>query len=297
MGQLFYYEEHISCNHYISDIRVGFKYMELKAGTELVNEESSINYLVFILEGRIEIHYNQHSDNFFHAGELFLIPYLSIMSGKALTDVSLIVCHFMKPPNLCDKTELQSLSSLCADSVFSFQSLDIRPIMNNFLILLKSYLQDGASCMHLHEIKHKEMFLLFRFYYSKEELANLFHPIIGQSFDFREKVILSYNRHSKVQQLADYCGYSMTTFTEKFKAEFNSSPLEWIQKQKAPYIQSMIADISVPIKEIVDEFQFTSQTHLNTYCKKFFGLTAVQLRAKLISENAKVAKKQTSVKI
>ncbi|MEG2856820.1 helix-turn-helix domain-containing protein [Bacteroides sp.] len=290
MERLFYYEEHISCKHYASDVRAGFKFMDIESGTELTNEENDINYLVFITKGEIDILYNQSSHHCFYAGEIFLIPYLSSMSAKALSDVSLMVCLFTKPTNLCTKTEFESLSPLCESIHFTFTGLKIKPMLTLFLELLRRYLQDGISCKHLYEMKHQEMFLLFRIYYSKKELANLFHPIIGRTLDFKEKVIDNYLRCSKVQELADCCGYSVNRFAEKFKEEFHSTPFEWMQKQKTTYIKSRLSDTSLPIKEIVDEFQFASQSHLNTYCKKFFEMTAVELREKLTAENKKIRK-------
>ena len=45
------------------------------------------------------------------------------------------------------------------------------------------------NCKHLHEIKSMELFLLFRGFYRKEELAYLFHPIVGKSLDFRSLIL------------------------------------------------------------------------------------------------------------
>lgn len=284
MGRLFYYEEHASCKHYVSNVKVGFKYTDLKAGVELYNEENTINYLIFIMKGEVCVSCNQINNQHFYAGELFLIPYLSTMSGKTLTDVSAMVCMFSKPENLCDKIELESLAPFSEKLAYKFSGLEIRPVFLSFLNLLKLYMQDGTSCKHLHELKQKEMFLLFRFYYTKEELAELFYPIIGQSLDFREKVIMNYLNYSKVQELAECCGYSVNRFIEKFKAEFHSTPMQWMQKQKAVHIKSRLADPNLPIKAIVDEFEFTSHTHLNSYCKRFWGMTAVEVREKIVAE-------------
>lgn len=297
MGRLFHYEEHTSCKHYASDVKVGFKYMDLEPGVELSNEENNINYLIFIIKGKVCVSCDQFNSKHFHKGELFLVPYLSTMTGRTLTAVSAMVCLFVRPANLCDRIELESLTPFCEKIDYKFSSLEIRPALYDFLHTLKNYLKDGTSCKHLHELKHKEMFLLFRFYYSREELAELFYPIIGLSLDFREKVVQNYINCVKVRQLAECCGYSITTFTEKFKAEFHCNPLEWMQKRKSLHVKSRLADLNLPIKNIVEEFQFASQAHLNAYCKKFFSLTAVELRHKISFENEEFTEKNNSVEI
>lgn len=285
MEKLFAYEEHFSCKNYVSDINVGFKKIQFEADVELVSESTRVNYLVFILDGDVCVSCNEFINLIFHSGEMIFIGQASNLRGRTLTSGSLVVFTFEKPSCLCDKLELQSLASVCSSMEYSLVGLEIRPIVLDFLTLLSCYLESGAACRHLHEIKHKELFLLLRFYYSRKELARLFHPIIGRSLDFRELVLRNYLRTPKVRNLAEICGFSMTTFTEKFKKEFNATPLEWMHKQKAGHIRNRLADLSLTIKDIVDEFDFVSQTHLNTYCKKFFGATAVEVRSMIVAEN------------
>lgn len=69
------------------------------------------------------------------------------------------------------------------------EPLEIRDRLCKFLELLVCYLEDGANCIHFHEIKLKELFWNIRFYYSRQELANFFYMIIGRSQDFKNKVL------------------------------------------------------------------------------------------------------------
>ena len=38
-------------------------------------------------------------------------------------------------------------------------------------------MEDDIGCKHLQELKLQELFILFRAYYTKEQLAAFFHPI------------------------------------------------------------------------------------------------------------------------
>jgi AraC-like DNA-binding protein len=285
MSGVFYLEEHTSCRHYISDAQVSFKYLEVEPGSNFLEKSNAFNHLVFLLDGEMLVTSDVAVSQHIFAGEMFLVPYFSILPSKVLKKGSVILFTFVKPTNLCTKMDFESLAPLCKDLAYRFKSFVIHPVLSEFLSLLSHYLQDGVMCQHLHELKHKELFILMRLYYTRKDLAELFHPIIGKTLDFKSLVMQNYFTVTKVQELAEICGFSKPTFAKKFKDEFGINPYEWMQKQKSDHIKSRLADISLPIKEIVDEFQFVSQAHMNTYCKKFFGTTAAKLRRDLITIN------------
>lgn len=67
----------------------------------------------------------------------------------------------------------------------SFKALPVREPLDLFLKLLEIYLSSGINCKHLHEIKEKELFIIFRTAYTKTEMVRLLHPIMGQRVDFK----------------------------------------------------------------------------------------------------------------
>lgn len=76
---------------------------------------------------------------------------------------------------------LQSYYDLCNDIHYDFTPLEIRHPLNEFIDLLVFCLKSGMNCAHLHEIKHKEFFLYLRGFYTKEEIVQLFFPIMGKN--------------------------------------------------------------------------------------------------------------------
>lgn len=111
------------------------------------------------------------------------------------------------------------------------EPLAIKDRLCKFLELLVCYLEDGANCIHFHEIKLKELFWNIRFYYSRQELANFFYMIIGRSQDFKSKVLNNYKSCRTVKELASACDISLSAFKRQFSAEFGEAPAEWMQKQ------------------------------------------------------------------
>lgn len=279
---IFYYEEHAACSQYLTDVRLGFKYIEVDAGTIFSVDEKRDKHLFFILEGSIKVSYNEFRNKVFCGGELIFIPKSADCHGEALTKCSFIVHIYDAPIRLCNKADMNSIVSSKSQVEYEFKSLPICKTLSAYLLLLKTYLIDGINCLHMHEIKQKELFLIFRTHYSKEDLAQLFFPMLGKSLDFRSKVIARYTDAKTVRDLAAFCSYSEGHFNELFIAEFGESPYKWMQKQKAKHIIGRLAQPEVSIKEIADEFSFSSQSHFNRYCKAQFGEPAAKVRQNLL---------------
>ena len=55
-SELLYIEEHLSCQNYMTTIETGFKYLEFNKNTEIEEDNTSKNYLLFFLKGRF--HHN-----------------------------------------------------------------------------------------------------------------------------------------------------------------------------------------------------------------------------------------------
>lgn len=134
-----------------------------------------------------------------------------------------------------------------------------------------AYLRAGVNCKHLHSIKEKELFIILRTSYSKQEIVNLFHEIIGTNMSFKAAVLLHVDRVNNREELAQAMGMSITDLARKFKVEFGESVYSWLLKQKNKKIIYRLAQPGASVKEIVYEFGFSSAASFNKYCKKNFG--------------------------
>lgn len=280
---VFYNEKHTACSEYSTDINLGFKYIEIKEGTIFNVDDKKNKHLFFFLEGSVKVRYNEFTDTVFSAGEMIFIPKSADYRGEAVSKCSFIVHAYDAPVKLCDRVGLNSIISYAEHLKYEFAGLPIHDILHNYLLLLKSYLTEGINCKHMDEIKQKELFLILRSFYKKEKLAQLFYPMLGKSLDFRSMVMTHYTEAKTASELAGFCHYSEGHFNELFVAEFGETPYKWMQKQKAKHIIGYLAQPEISLKEISDEFNFTSQNHFNKYCKTQFGESALQIRRKLQS--------------
>lgn len=144
----------------------------------------------------------------------------------------------------------------------SFNLLDIKDEVSYFLKGLKACLSDGLRCRYYFELKMKEFFFLIRAYYTTEELARFFYPLLSNDTSFSEFVYNNYSKVKTVQELASLSNYSHSGFIKRFKKTFGVPAYQWIKQQKASRIlhEIMLFDRYAIENErnIFEEINFTS---------------------------------------
>jgi AraC-like DNA-binding protein len=279
MENLFYLEEHVSCQWYKSGFQTGFKTNVIREGEMLEKVDMSYNHLIFVREGLITIDCNEYSGRKVKKDECILIPRAADMSCRTLQDSSLLVLTFDVLQSICDKSMLRSYESLYKQIDYSFTPTPIRYPLTTYIDLLMVYLKEGINCEHLHEIKEKELFLVLRRCYSREEIMHLLHPIIGVS-DFKALILQNYMKVQSVSELAELTGLGRTAFDTKFRDVFGMSARQWILKEMAKRIRYRAKDPAMSIRRLITEFKFNSATHFYRFCKQQFDCTPTELLKK-----------------
>jgi AraC-like DNA-binding protein len=237
------------------------------------------NALFFLLEGEMYGHFNEFRDKGFRGGDILYLPKYSAIEITSHTACRWLTCIFEVPHNVCNKLDFHRYAPLCEKIEYTMAPGTIRPQMQVFLDGLIYSLCNGISCEHYHELKQNEMFLIFRWFYSKEELALLFYPMIGRSLDFKAIVLGSHLYVKSVDDLAKNLNMSRSTFDSRFKQEFGMSAGQWMLKQKANHIRHYMSNPEVTISDAMIKFDFNSPTHFTRFCKQQFGTTPSELIA------------------
>lgn len=260
-----------------------FKYFELPAGDTLEKDSyARNNYLIFNLEGTMKYVYNGLKPQLFSAGNIIFLASQTNCMLTSDTKVRLLVIEFDELYSLCDKFTFQALSPIQSLLQYDFETLDIRYPLNEFLELQIEYLKDQMESEYLMEEKLKEVFIIFRAYYSKEELSMFFYPLIAKSVDFKNMVLANYRGNMRLEELAEACFYSKRVFQRRFKEIFGESPEQWILKEKSKQIRHYLSTSDISFKEIVEKLGFDSAVHLNKFCKTWFGMSPTELRQTLL---------------
>lgn len=276
-SKLLYIEEHLSCQNYMTTSETGFKYLEFTENAEFEEDNTSKNYLLLFLKGNFTINCNQFHNRTFHAGEMILIPRSSRLKGFAKPGSSLLSMFFDIPEENCDKLILQSLSDICDKIEYDFSPIKIRYPLTPFLEVLTCCIKNGMNCVHLHNLMQREFFFLLRGFYEKQEIAALFHPIIGKEMDFKDFVMHNYTKVDNIEQLISLLNMGRSCFFTRFSEVFGMTAKQWMLKQKNQRILEKMTEPGVSIKDVIEKLGFDSQANFNRYCKQHFGCTPKQL--------------------
>ncbi|CCZ10448.1 AraC family transcriptional regulator [uncultured Culturomica sp.] len=277
LNKLLYVNEHQSCKNYQVEIDTGFKYLEVPPGTHVYEPKLQYNNVVILIEGECIISCNQYDNRKISSSEMVLLPRGALVDAYTQKDCKLLLFSFGMVRNVCDVNMLQSYYDLCNDVHYDFTPLEIRHPLNEFIDLLVFCLKSGMNCVHLHEIKHKEFFLYLRGFYTKEEIVQLFFPIMGKKLKFKDMVLKNYTKAENVEELIELLKMSKNAFYAKFSKEFGMSPRQWMLKQIRHQVFIKAAIPNITIKELMDLFNFDSPVQFNRFCMREFNCTPGEL--------------------
>lgn len=160
----------------------------------------------------------------------------------------------------------------------SMQTMPITPALKLFFQTIETYLSDKKGSNLIWEMKHKELFYIFTQYYNNEDLYRFFQILFSDFASFKSLVLIHADSAKDCGELAERCGYGIKTFRRIFKQQFGKPTLQWLHEQKAAHIKRLILSPDVLFKDIIYQFDFTSASHFNKFCKKNLGETPTNLR-------------------
>ena len=273
LNKLLYIQEHLSCRNYREKLENGFKYLEFERDETILEKEIIWNHIVFLIEGECVINYNQFKDRKFQAGSIILLPKMATVKIEVAAGSRLLSLSFGIPLNLCDKFALQSLTEFCSKFDYNFEPVDIRYPLPPFLELVTHCLKQKMDCGHFHSLLQQELFFLLRGFYTKEELARLFYPILATELSFKDFIIENSTKVNNVNELISLSSMGKCNFHSKFKQVFGVTAKQWLLKQRNQRILNKVMETEVTIGELMEEFNFDSQAHFTNYCKRHFDCT------------------------
>ena len=281
-----YGNEHLTCRNYLKEADHGFIYREYKKeGNKLMISLANSHCLNILLEGRIRVSCDRWLNREVMKGEMFLIARSSHMRTECLSDCRLLTLMFSAPTTNCDKLNFHELAALSNEVNYELNTLPVRPPVDLFLELLVCYLSAQANCYHLHEMKQNELFLCLRYFYTKQELASLFYPILTRSQDFRSFVLENYPKVKSVKQLIALSNMSRSVFYNKFTEEFGVPAKQWLTEKLLQRIAYSACEPGMSVKKLMSQFQFESLSQFQIYCKRNLGCTPTELISRSLNGN------------
>lgn len=267
------------CYGYVAGSHNEFILKSLDEGGVVDPGNRDYNNLVVVLKGIVRAGYGEHETEL-PEGSMIFIPAHSEPVIEALSSSTIIIGTFEFPQDIHTRLMMQSILELKSMTPFRLAPVPVKPVLKKYLSLLVDYLQDGMQCSLLHELKEKEIFLIFMWYYSDEELVSLLHPAIVRSPDFRSLVMRHYDGSGNVADLVNAVGMSRTKFDRKFREEFGESPKRWMQDRMAANVKYFMTKPDATVKDVMIRYDFQSFTQFNRFCRKHFGASPSELMRK-----------------
>lgn len=277
---ILYHKECLHCYNYqgIGQPSIDKVSLDEKQSWQIISRENNI---LVVLEGEFNFSLENYPDQLISEGQMLAIPSGCNFEIKANRGSTFLLLKIAYDQHL---TACLSMEKLMKEGEKRQEhKLYLLSINNPFKIFLDSlnlYIEEGLKCHSLYEYKIKEMFFIFRSFYTKEDLYDFFYLHLTSDLSFSDFIYKNYEKIKSVNEFAKLQNTSISTFQRRFLRVFGTSPNKWMQEQKAVKVFRDIQENKLNTKEICSNYGFYSPAHLHAFCKKHFGHTLKQLRSK-----------------
>ena len=234
--------------------------------------------LIILFEGKINLSVKLKRERILPVGQLFFLP-----PGDYCEITALEKCRFTvyKLKGKLRESELLNLNEIYYkryDFKEDFNPLPIKQEIWDYLQDFLTHIHNGIEKEAYYEIKTRELFFLIDNYYSKKEIAGLFCPLLSRDSSFTSYILANYEDVKTVKEFAETANMSLSTFEKTFRRTFGMPAYKWMKQKKLKRLFYEVTCTSKPLKQIMEECGFSSQSQLNDFCNKNFGIPPGKLR-------------------
>lgn len=275
--KLLYSEEHLRCINYDLDKNPVIEEILIDKN-ELWKNLPLENKLIFILKGEISFSFGKFIDCQIGDKKVIHLPAGYNFACKSLSNSKLLSISIRGQSRFCDDYLFKDLERDTSNSLeyialeeINPATLDINEVLEKYLDTLQQYLNAGVRCKSFYQIKIKELFYIFRWFYTKEALMRFFQSSLKGGDEFAACIIETGHKYRSVSELAESMNYTVSGFEKRFKRIFGISPYKWMIHQKAGKIFHQVRTTDLTFKQISSNFGFTSLSRFNDFCKTNLG--------------------------
>lgn len=264
-----------------------FKYVEVNKDFSFPAWEMNQHVLLFVLDGRLKINYQNKLFQEVISGCFVMIPKNVKWKATALSQTKLMIFSFSKLDNVWSKSKIKTLLDASPKSIDDEPFiLSIKTPLAVFLDLMVVYTVEKDIEKSFYAMKENELLSLLYTFYPLADIACMFRPVLQENSDFKSFVLANYLRVDNASELAKLAGCSLVTLNRHFKEIFNDSAYQWMIKNKKSLIQKRLLNPTSSLGDIAREFGFYSGSELNRFCQRQFGVTALALRKQILEDES-----------
>lgn len=273
--------EHQRCFHYENEApsTVEVRKFEKEHEEELVFHKNGV---VFIMSGEVRLAFRDREEKLLRRNEFVFIPTGKVFQFKVLRKTQMIIIRPNGSVELCGGFLIEKLyrkgNTLLQNEQGDICTLTLNRPMKLFLDGLTEITQDGFNCRYYFDTKVKEMFILLKAYYPREQLHDFFASILSPDTIFSEHIRSNCHKYVTTKEMAWAMNMTPKNFSKKFISIFGELPTDWMRREKARRVYSELYTGQQPIAHIADKYNFSSQSHLNKFCMREFGKNPGKIR-------------------
>jgi AraC-like DNA-binding protein len=241
--------------------------------------------LIFVLEGNATMTVGHWDPRNVRKGLLCYIQSGDALSIFAASNVVSIIIRTLTLTELCECLKLGEFYHAMGDDGVDIEEISlsvILPSIWHYLKGLNTAISDGIRNKGYFDAKIKELYLLMRTYYSKQELYRIFLPALSNDIAFSDAIKTSWYKYKTIDDLAEAMSFTPSSFYRHFQKTFGCTAQQWITEQKKIRIYRDLMDNETNFKELADKYWFSSVTSFYNWCVKTYGSTPGDMRKKLI---------------
>lgn len=280
-----YRKEHTGCINFVPEEKEpAIKIIKMDKG-DCIHEQPGIGRIIILLRGKIKFSYSLHNGVFMRSHQMFFLPVNYGINFSAEEASSLVLVRLDHKIHFCDTFVIEQLISYIhsvkptgKDLATPPYFLPVKAILKSIILQTKEVSEAGYNCRIYFKKKTEELFMMMRFYYTKEQLACFFREIISPDSHFAYKVIHNYHHFHTLSELAVFMGMNLQSLDRRFRRIFGQSGYKWMNEQRKQKIYHAITSRNESFKELSVQFGFSSPAAFNDYCKLYLGNTPGKIR-------------------
>lgn len=95
---------------------------------------------------------------------------------------------------------------------------------------------------------------------------------------FENAVVMGLAANLSVEELAERCCISLSTFKRRFRVRYSQPPHKWLTQKRLELTRQAILTTNLPLGDIVEASGFVNSSHFISLFRRHFGITPARLR-------------------
>ncbi|NDV56439.1 AraC family transcriptional regulator, partial [Parabacteroides sp. 52] len=245
MKNILYSPEHQACFNYKQDSN---HFIQVKhcASTSEWSHTVQTTEVVILLEGSAHISFDFVLNKELKKGHMILFAPGTQFKVRTQKGVSILLLPVQESIRQCYCFSMYQLKAVKTSKQEYPGVLGVKPVIQTFIQELTQNLAGGLLCTGYMKLKTEEFLILFRAYYTKEEQATFFYPVLHENSSFTDFILKNYRQVKKVNEFAQLYACSLSNFDKKFKKAFGISAYKWMKGKKMELIYHEINTTNKP---------------------------------------------------